>query len=72
MSPDKSRIYGMVTNWPDSTITLASINVTEATQISILGEGKSLAWKETQDGVAITLPHLDEVKSKWVQTLVIS
>lgn len=70
MSPDKSHTYGMITKWPGTSITLASVKLSPTDQVRLLGYDQPLSWSENAQGqIVVQLPRADATRAKWVWTL---
>lgn len=72
MSADKNRVYGMITIWPGASIKLGSIDASQGLTVGMLGSNQTLSWSRDDQGIVISLPPRDEIRSKWVWTLVFS
>ena len=50
-------VYAILTGGPKSEVTIRDIRVKENTRITLLGSGKSLDWKQKDDGLYIKFPE---------------
>lgn len=54
-----NNVYGLMPSWPASgQIEIKDINVTDATEITMLGDNKPLSFTKTNNGVLVTLPKV--------------
>jgi alpha-L-fucosidase len=56
-SKDNKTVYGISMGWPGETLQLTSVRPTKAARISLLGDGRSLDWRLSADGLVIELPE---------------
>ena len=70
-----SKVYAMVTNgWPGETIQLESVEAVQGMTVRILGTEGNLIWEPATlaSGISVKLPRLENNRSKWAWTIVIS
>ncbi|CAL4153464.1 unnamed protein product, partial [Meganyctiphanes norvegica] len=64
-------VYAFTLSWPyENQLTLGAVASTSTTTITMLGyNGDNLQFRETTDGLVISMPWMSRVTSKWVWTL---
>jgi alpha-L-fucosidase len=60
-------LYAILLEWPGSEITINSLKGIRIRQASMLGSDKKIQWKESDDGITVTLP--DSPPSPYANTV---
>ena len=61
----------MIIGWPGRTLRLGSVSPFEFSSIGLLGSpGLTLDFVAQSEGILVTMPLLEDVRSKWAYTLV--
>ena len=69
---DRRQVYAIVAEgWPGRTLRLGSMSVFDFSTIELLGNpGRTLEFSAQPEGILLTMPLLEDVRSKWAYTLV--